>query len=534
MVMKYVSVSQMQSIEREADAKGFSYAQMMQKAGQNLADVLIENYEFMAEEGVLALVGAGNNGGDALVALTRLSEANWGTAAILLRPRPGDDPVGEAYRLKGGKIYDFSAGIDEAKLSNLLSEHAILLDGVLGTGARLPLKPELAALMAQIKQAVKNAQFPVTVIAVDCPSGMDCDSGKTAPETLKAERTITMAAIKQGMLTFPANSYCGEIDVVGIGLPEDGKTLDAWQAIKSFVPDQAWVHDHLPARPDDAHKGTFGTALVVGGSQAYTGAVWLCGQAAYRIGAGLVRLAVPRSLHPALAGVFPEATWELLPEEEGFISQAAAKQARQAMEHATALVIGPGFGLHASSQSFLDALLPIEDSQDNPAGQASPSALPPAVIDADGLKLLARLKDWPKRLPPGSVLTPHPGEMALITGLSREQIQADRLGVARRFSQAWGHVVVLKGAFTIIAEPGGATAVIPVASAALARAGTGDVLAGLVGGLRAQGAPGFEAATTAAWIHAHAGLQAAAEHGSQASVLAGDLLPAVITILSDL
>jgi NAD(P)H-hydrate epimerase len=160
--------------------------------------------------------------------------------------------------------------------------------------------------------------------------------------------------------------------------------------------------------------------------------------------------------------------------------------------------------------------------------------LPPVVVDADGLKLLARLPNWAAQLPAPAVLTPHPGEMGVLTGLTKDDIQADRVNVARRFSQEWGHVVVLKGAFTVIAAPDGETAVIPVATPALARAGSGDVLAGLIVGLRAQGVAAFPAAAAGAWIHAHAGLHAAQLLGNSASVLAGDILRSTIDILAEL
>jgi NAD(P)H-hydrate epimerase len=156
------------------------------------------------------------------------------------------------------------------------------------------------------------------------------------------------------------------------------------------------------------------------------------------------------------------------------------------------------------------------------------------VLDADGLKLVAKIKDWPNLLPAPAVLTPHPGEMAALTGLTIDEIQKDRRAIAERFAREWGHVVVLKGAFTLVAAPDGRTTLIPVASAALARAGTGDVLAGLIVGLRAQGAKAYEAAVAGAWIHAQAGLFAARKLGTTASVLAGDVLASVSDVLSDL
>jgi NAD(P)H-hydrate epimerase len=156
------------------------------------------------------------------------------------------------------------------------------------------------------------------------------------------------------------------------------------------------------------------------------------------------------------------------------------------------------------------------------------------VVDADGLRLVAKIKDWDKVLPAPAVLTPHPGEMAALTSLSVEEIQNNRQAVAARFAKAWGHVVVLKGAFTVIASPDGRMVIIPVASAALARAGTGDVLSGAIAGLRAQGMEPFEAAVAGAWIHAQAGLYAADDLGTTASVIAGDVLDSISDVMSDL
>ncbi len=538
--MKYVSVAQMQAIEREADASGLSYAQMMENAGRGLAEVILDEYGYLEAGGALGLVGSGNNGGDTLVALDYLAQEGWRATAAVVRPRPADDPLVLRLQGSGGQVIDLSQNFAAGKLKKLLTEHTMLLDGVLGTGTRLPLKPELAEVLDCVCSYLSKAKDPPVVVAVDCPSGIDCDSGAVAPECIPADSTVTMAAVKHGLFKFPAFSLVGDLQVVGIGLPEDGEALAAWRSVHSFIPDENWVRQVLPPRPLDAHKGTFGTALVVAGSANYTGAAWLAGQAAYRIGAGLVTLAVPAPLHTALAGQFPEATWLLLPHKNGAIAADASQTVLENLGRVTAMLVGPGFGLAQTSAGFLKGLLvgSVEHQQAERHSAKShakplPSELPPLVIDADGLKLLANIEDWPKQLPAPAVLTPHPGEMSVLTGLSREAIQADRLDVALRFSRAWGHVVVLKGAFTLVAAPDGRLAVIPVATPALARAGTGDVLAGLIVGLRAQGLEAFQASVAGAWVHAYAGLQAAMDLGNVASVLASDVLRAVITVLQE-
>ncbi|MGB8982308.1 MAG: NAD(P)H-hydrate dehydratase, partial [Anaerolineales bacterium] len=316
--------------------------------------------------------------------------------------------------------------------------------------------------------------------------------------------------------------------------------------LKTEVADEESVSVLLPERALDSHKGTFGTALIAAGSVNYTGAAVLAGEAAYRAGAGLVTLAVPAPLHGALSGRFPEATWVLLPHELGVISRDASEVFAKNIERATALLIGPGFGMEDTTREFIENLLKGRVStrknttrigfvhQASEKKAEGNSELPPIVFDADGLKLLAKIQDWYKLLPAPAILTPHPGEMAVLTGLSKEEIQEDRQKVAARFAKEWGHIVVLKGAFTVVAAPDGRVTVIPIASPALARAGTGDVLAGLIVGLRAQGLEAFDAAVAGAWIHAQAGLYAADDLGTTTSVLAGDVLASVSDVLSDL
>jgi hydroxyethylthiazole kinase-like uncharacterized protein yjeF len=542
--MKLVSVAEMQAVEREANANGLTYEIMMENAGRNLAEVILEEYGFLEEEGVMGLVGSGNNGGDTLVALAHLVQEGWKASAYIVRPRAENDPLVNRLAQAGGVVVKIEQDPNLETLASWFSDHGILMDGVLGTGTRLPLKSELAQVLGFVRARLVEMDDAPCVVAVDCPSGIDCDSGEAAPECIPAELTVTMAAIKQGLFKFPAFDLAGDIRLVGIGLPEGEQSLKSWQDLRCEVIDEDWVRPVLPARPSDAHKGTFGTALVVAGSVNYTGAALLAGQAAYRAGAGLVTLAIPASLHSALAGQFPEATWLILPEDVGVIAEDGAEIVIENLSRATAMLIGPGFGMEDTTAAFLSLLFTsshkpgvgkigfIHTPSDSSAKVKN--NMPPLVIDADGLKLLARIPDWYTHLPAPAILTPHPGEMAVLTGLSKDEILADRLSVARKYSQSWGHVVVLKSAFTIIAAPDGQTAVIPVASPALARAGTGDVLAGVIVGLRAQGVDSFPAAVAGAWIHAQAGLLAAQKLGNTASVLAGDVLHSVIDILTEL
>ena len=543
--MKLVTVSEMRAIEQEADASGLTYARMMENAGRGLAKEILRLAYNQGDDDmqVLGLVGPGNNGGDTLVALAFLAEKGWQARAYLIQRKEEGDPLVERLIEAGGEIVISQRDDNFEQLKAFIGTSDVLLDGILGTGFKLPLKDGIAQVMVAAKEALAESEWPAYVVAVDCPSGVDCDTGEAAAACIRADATLTMAAVKQGLLKMPAYDLVGELAVVDIGLPDD---LPSWKAVRNQVADEKLAASILPPRPLDAHKGTFGAALIVAGSVNYTGATLLAGKAAYRIGAGLVTLAVPVPLHAALAGHFPEATWLLLPHEQGVVAADAASVLTGNLARATALLIGPGFGLEDTTKEFLEKLLRSASLPkaahgrigfvQTQAGEAEARrlVLPPLVIDADGLKLLAKIPDWPKLLPAPAVLTPHPGEMSVLTGLTKEEIQKDRLAIALRFAQEWGHVVVLKGAFTVIASPEGRTTTIPVASSALARAGSGDVLAGLIVGLRAQGVEAYPAAVAGAWVHAQAGLYTAEEVGSTASVLAGDVLDCVNDVMSEL
>jgi NAD(P)H-hydrate epimerase len=506
------------AIEKEAEAGGLPYAVMMRNAGSGLAEIVTGIISDNDWDSVFGLVGPGNNGGDTLIALAQLAGEGWHVQAYVFMRRQDDELVTQLLDAGGHVTFaEADADFGEAALEAALSSADVLLDGLLGTGFKLPLRDDAAAVLEQVLLVMDIMDEPPFVVAVDCPSGVDCDSGETALECIPADLTVCMAAVKQGLLKLPAFELVGELTVVDIGLPLEP---DSFYRIKTEVADHELVAGLLPDRPLDSHKGTFGTALIAAGSQSYTGAALLAGTAAYRVGVGLVTLAVPELLHPALAGQLPEATWVLLPHEAGFISEKASDVLLNHLQRPTAFLLGPGLGAHLSTAKFVEKIIS--------------SVKLPSVVDADGLRHLAQVKDWHKKIFPPAMLTPHIGEMSALTGLSREEILQNKNDVALKYAKEWGCVVVLKGAFTVVASPDGKMTVIPVASPALARAGTGDVLAGLIVGLLAQGLDAYCAAVAGAFIHAQAGLIAAEDLGSTASVLAGDLLNSIPDVMSEL
>ncbi len=513
--MKIVTVEQMQAIEKSADAKGLSYTQMMHNAGMGVGAWVRAHLD--VRSGVVGLVGSGNNGGDTLIALTSLAMHGVRTTAFLAKLRQ-DDPLLAAFTDFGGQVVDLTEGENTDLLQAAIQPGTVVLDGVLGTGLRLPLRGSLREVMVRVQTAV-NKRPGALVVAVDCPSGMDCDTGEVSEVTLKARVTLSMAAVKQGLLKHPGRDYAGQLRTIGIGIS------DIHDHISESLPElihAGWVRKTLPERPSYGHKGTFGTCQVVAGTRAFSGAAYLTGKAAYYAGCGLVDVATLPGVQNHLAGNLIEAVWTVLPEKaEGYDPQGVETLAEK-MPKAEALIVGPGFGLAESTEAFLHQLVETIPEQC------------PVLIDADGLRLLSRLDRWWEKLPEKVILTPHPGEMAALTGLTVEEIQSDRWTAASRSAQNWGVTVVLKGAGTVVALPDGDYFVNPVIDPSLATAGSGDVLSGLIGGLLAQGESPKGAAIAGVWLHAQSGIKARENLGTEISVTAVEILNSIPEVFRSL
>lgn len=505
--MKIVSVHQIQAIEKAADESGFSYRKMMETAGQGVASWIYENFPVIGS--VVGLVGSGNNGGDTLVALTRLSTWGLRTIAFLAKRRESDDLM-ETYISAGGHLVDISNGENLDYLEAALLPGTIVLDGILGTGLKLPLRGSLKAVMGNLCPLLEN-RSGVRLVAVDCPSGVDCDTGEASDETFAVHDTLSMAAMKQGLLKHPAREKAGQIHIIDIGIGEISDYIS--QTLPEMITRET-VKSFLPDRPAASHKGTFGTCLVIAGTPSYTGAAYLTGKAAYRAGCGLVHIATLRSVQQSLAGHLAEAVWTVLPDKNGYYEENEIKILENVISKADSLVIGPGWGLAESNTAFLSALLDI-----------IPENLP-TVIDADGLKLLRRIPQWWRLLPEQSILTPHPGEMSVLTDLKISEIQSNRWEIAKEYAGRWGVSLVLKGAETVVADDG-MIWVNPISEPALATAGSGDVLSGLIGGLLAQGVPSYKAAVISVWLHGQAGILAKTKLGTDISVTAVDILNSI-------
>lgn len=539
--MKVVTAKQMREFEAATDRSGLSYAQMMENAGRLAAQAIRERRR--PEQGpVLVLVGPGNNGGDGLVCAHYLHESGYNVMVYVSVRKVRDDDDLSRVQADGIPLVWASDDPGMGTLCCLLDKADTIVDALLGTGLTRPVEGILKEILRLVCEYTSQARIkdgplsrlvnPVIrakkpyVVAIDLPSGLNSDTGAVDPVTPPADLTVTFAFPKVGLFLPPGVAYVGELVVADIGIPVD---LAADVDLEVATAEEA--RTLLPARPRDANKGTFGKALIVAGSANYTGAPYLAAAAATRVGAGLVTLAVPGAIYPALAASIHEATFLVLPDDVGALAPDAVKVLIEPMSRYQALLLGPGIGQEIGTAELLWRLLGSERPDrktrigflESKMAIEIPASLP-MVIDADALNILAQKKNWWKELRGSCLLTPHPGEMARLLRVETADVQADRIGIARHAAAEWGQVVLLKGACSVLASPEGHITILPFANPALATAGTGDILAGAIVGLLAQGLGLYEAALLGAYLHGLAGEMARQDLGD-AGVVAGDLLP---------
>lgn len=530
--MKVVSTETMRQIESSVNDTIMSYDQMMLNAGRASAMYLLSRLEIKQDTRITLLIGKGNNGGDGLVAAHELAQQCQAQIRLyMLEARPDEDANYQAVVNDGLTIAIAGDDHDKRVLKHMIRSADIIVDALFGIGIRLPLRDDIARILSTVNQNImsdtesygdvvsvdptmphqlKSQPHPF-VFAIDCPSGIDCDTGEADVNTIQANETITFIAAKYGLFTFPAAKYVGKLILSQIGIPD--KQTDLTQQ-PHFVIDNNYVKTHLPDRPVDGHKGTFGKVFIVAGSSNYIGATALSAESAYRSGTGLVTIATITSIIYTIASTLREPTFIHLPNAEGAIAETASETVIEKCQDYDSLLVGCGLGQHETTKAFLSNLLKNEN-------------LPSLIVDADGLNILSQVKDWWKRLSSDTIITPHSGEMARLSNSTVEEVNTNRWRFAGEYAKKWNLVVVLKGAHTLIASPDGQIAVTPFKTDALGTAGTGDILAGLIAGLRAQGISAFDSAVVGTYIHALAGTLAVAVVGNSRSVIAGDVLKSI-------
>ena len=416
--MKLVTVEQMRALEAAAVEAGTSEAELMERVGVVVAQETWINMGAVEGRTAIVLVGPGKNGGDGL--LTAISLKEWGadSAVYLVGDRPDDDPL--LQRAIEAGVETLAAADDPGceQLKEAMRGAQGIVDALLGTGLNRPIDGPIKDVLDRLAEARADRTLRPHLVAIDVPSGVNPDTGTADPAAVRADTTVALGFAKVGLFAMPGRAIAGNIAEVEIGLPEDAGDALPYEEIRMRD-----LQRLMPFRSDDAHKGVFGTAVVAAGSKFYPGAARLASEAALRAGAGLVVLAAPESIQPMFAALSPEVTHHPLPAG----GAAAAGELLGALAGREALLIGPGLTDTPDTVEFVSGVL---DGLDAVEGLSA------AVFDADALNALAQIPDWHERLSLPRVLTPHPGEMARLLGVSAEEVQSEPAAARHRVRTA--------------------------------------------------------------------------------------------------
>ncbi len=499
--MKLVTAEQMRTLDAAAIAGGIPGAELMERAGRGLAEAVRRLVSTPAPIGIL--LGAGNNAGDGLVAARYL--ADWGYPITLFTTKARETwrPHAQANfaRLIPGS---FTARDALTARCEDFARCACVIDALFGIGVTHAIHDPVRSCIERLNQS------GVRIVAADIPSGLSADTGESMGIAVRATATVTFGLPKLGLVIGSGPIYTGRIEIIDLQIPSS--LIAAIDAVATLNHPTLFM-PYWPTRPPQAHKGTFGHALVVAGSSGMIGAGFLTSKAVLRVGAGLVTYALAEAAYQKFDPHTPEVMVAALPDGGlGYVSaiSQAALQAQLAKKNAVA--IGPGLGRAPDTITLVRALLP-----DLPV---------PSVIDADALYAIADDPSLLRHRAAEFVLTPHPGEMSALCGEPIAAITADPLRVARDFAQTYGVQVVLKGHRTIMASPDGAVVINPTGNSGMATAGAGDVLTGVITGLLAQGMPFPAAMHAGVYLHGLAGNLVAAEQG-ESGMVASDIIEAL-------
>jgi len=521
--MKVVDASTMRQLdERAIKGYGIPGVILMENAGRGVTDLILKGFPQVLGKKVAIFAGKGNNGGDGLVVARHLSNRGVKVAVYLLGRTT--DIKGDAranldiWKAMKGEVREILSSEDIKGYGSEIRHAGLIVDAIFGTG----LLSSVEGLYGEVIDFINSLHKPV--VSIDVPSGLDASTGHILGHCIKAEVTATMALPKIGLLLYPGAGYAGRIEVIDIGMPKALLEADEipWETLDSSLIKGLWR-----PRPGDCHKGSFRHLFVLAGSTGKTGAAAMTSLGAMRVGTGLVTLGIPRALNPIMEEKLTEVMTHPLPDTpSGTIAEESLDSIMAFITPSSpggtrwgAIAIGPGLMTQEGVKGVVLGLI-----------ERCPL---PMVIDADGINCLAGDRQLLKKAIAPIILTPHPGEMARLIASTPKEVQSDRIGVAGGFAKEYGVVLVLKGARTIVAEPGGRVFINPTGNPGMASAGTGDVLTGVIGGLVAQGYGPLDAARIGVYIHGLAGDEVANRKG-MVGMMATDILEQIPLTIKDL
>ncbi|WP_462137284.1 NAD(P)H-hydrate dehydratase [Candidatus Mycalebacterium sp.] len=486
--MKAATREEIREIDRASvDEHGISVNVLMENAGRAVCSAA--ERKFPEARKIAIVCGGGNNGGDGFVAARHLA-AKGKEVTVYTSKKMAEYSKQPLENLKSAE----KSGIPIVEIGKETSKIAgcdLIIDALLGTG----LESEVRAADAELINFINASKCPC--LSVDVPSGIDSNTGAVLGKAIKADATVTFVVPKVGISVHPGIEHAGEIFVAGITTPPHLE-----EKIACEIATYQTCAGLLRPRADDSHKGTYGHTLVLAGGVGKSGAAVLATEAAVNAGSGLVTLGVPKSVHASAEQKVVEAMSESIEEVNGCFGKPSVGKATEILSGKSALVTGPGISTSEQTAFFLSEIVA--------------AASCPIVIDADGLNIAAENPGIFDKIRSETVLTPHPAEMARLCGKTTADIQADRIGSARELAAQTGCFVVLKGARTVIACPQGAVFINPTGNPAMASGGMGDVLAGVIGGLLAQGYCARDACILGVFAHGLAGDTTAGQSGGMA------------------
>lgn len=489
--MKIISRDIVTDLEKEAVAQGKSYIELMENAGNAVAMEII-NTNTASSPTALVLCGKGNNGGDGLVTARILQQNGFFVDVIFADGFPQTPNADTNFKNlpEEVNVYNYLEN-EDGVLALLQKSYTYIIDAVYGISFHGELNPDIARLL----QACNNTN--AIRIAIDVPSGVDCNNGAASAASFRADKTVTFILPKIGHILYPALEYRGELSVADIGIPQSltDQCRYILQSTESYV-----KVNPLPRRRSVSHKGTYGRLMCVCGSYGMAGAAVLSGSAALRSGVGLVTMAVPKSIYEICSTKMPEATFmPLRQNDEGTLMIENFNQVLyKANSEYNAVLMGCGLGRNDETDELVGLLIENLDK--------------PMILDADGINAVCMNKDVLKKAHAPIIITPHLGEMARFLGVEIEEVKFNMIGMAQQVAREYNLYVVLKDVHTIIAAPDGLVLVNFTGSDGMAKGGSGDVLAGLMGGFLAQNMPIMTAVANAVYFHGIAGEWAALDN----------------------
>lgn len=503
--MKILTCGQMRNLEQSAAEHGTGYYELMQNAGIAAAKAFIRQFGIKRGDKVVSVCGKGNNGGDGIVAAAYFNEIGIAADIILtdgeIKTNEAAEALKEAAKLN---VPIYRLWLDQNRAEKKIKNADYIIDAIYGIGFKGAIKSNIQPIIELINSSCAQ------VMSMDLPSGIVCDSGKIENGCVRADFTVSFTALKPLHVLYPSMDYCGKTKVLNVGISQ---RLINSSPYWLETTDRSSARKAIAKRTVSSNKGTFGTVLSVCGSYGMAGAAQLAARGAYSCGAGLVKNAVTHSVYTLNAPAFPEPVYIPLNENKnGRISAENTETLLKQCGSSTALLIGCGIGVDDDTRKLVAAII---------AGCEVPM-----VIDADALNIIAECPEILKHAKAPVIITPHPGEMSRLCGISVKQVQYNRKGCAEFFAEKYNVITVLKGAYTVIASGDGKCVINTTGNPGMAKGGSGDVLAGITAGLLAQGAAPFDAACAGAYIHGGAGDICCGKLGEY-SMTASDLIACV-------